>query len=262
MWKRIVRAIRDALVSPAHDDEYISRELFHFVGRTHPDNDEANYGILSKIISSRTVSHPPHNSDWGKISYTITSTGGLLEGTLIEPTITCYSDIPLRSLRIHIEKYGKFGLSFHREPLIFHGARPVTYVPVDYGPGNVHDSPAQGRYLIAGFEAAYRGFIRHIYDNEARAVRSSVIGKVAENRAQTVEAVKRIFEKDFLAFIKTYDDRLPKDHPNNYYMEREWRKLGNFQFTPDQVIRVVVPSAYQNQIARAFPNYVDKIYTI
>ena len=119
------------------DTPYTSDELFHFVGYRSPTDDEKNYQILVEILRVSCVSHPPHNPepDWGAVTVK-TNWNGLLrygddkDNGLIVPTVTCFGDIPASGLGIHIEKYGKFGVSFPRDYLIRYGARPVMYVPL------------------------------------------------------------------------------------------------------------------------------------
>jgi len=108
---------------------YVSNELFHFVGRKQPTDDQTNYKILREILRKQCVSHYPHKNGWGSISYTVDLEKSLFSEELIVPTVTCYADIPEKSLDTHIKKYGKFGLSFSKELLINYGARPVMYIP-------------------------------------------------------------------------------------------------------------------------------------
>jgi len=61
---------------------YTSGELFHFVGRPFPDDDEANYQTLLKVLRSGCVSHPPHRPDWGIVSHHIDFTKRLIDEEL------------------------------------------------------------------------------------------------------------------------------------------------------------------------------------
>lgn len=236
--------------------DYVSREFFHFVGFAHPTEDEANYVTLSKILESQTVSHAPHSCDWGTTSYTRTLDGNLWNETLIKPTATCYCDIPIDSLGIHIGKYGKFGLSFPREYVIHYGARPVIYVPMKIGDWM---SP-YGRTLLKDIESIYKGFMHHLGDTVPLSER--FICQEPTDRAAAIGDMRATFEKDFLAFIKPFDATLSENDPRNFYMEREWRKYGNLQFTPDKVNRVVVPTAYLERLAKDFPDYKAKAIPI
>jgi hypothetical protein len=57
----------------------------------------------------------------------------------------------------------------------------------------------------------------------------------------------------------TLNSELPDDHPDDYYLEREWRKLGNLRFQASQVRRVVVARDYLKRLKAERPIYADKI---
>ena len=61
--------------------------------------------------------------------------------------------------------------------------------------------------------------------------------------------------QNFLAFIKPFDADLPDDHPESYYLEREWRKLGNLTFKPERVSRVVVARGFENRLKADAPDF-------
>ena len=53
--------------------------------------------------------------------------------------------------------------------------------------------------------------------------------------------------RDFLAsylfaYIKFFDPELPDEHPDNYYMEREWRALGPVAFSIADIRRILIPA--------------------
>ena len=132
----------------------ISNELFHFVGHSGPKDDEANYEILLKILNAKCVSHPPHRNDWGDFGFTVNMEKSLVRGELIKPKATCYADIPFDCLSIHINKYGRFGLSFPRDLLIKYGARPVIYVPLSDNDW----MPPHGTTLLEQIESVYKAY--------------------------------------------------------------------------------------------------------
>ena len=79
----------------------------------------------------------------------------------------------------------------------------------------------------------------------------------ADQRA--VCAADSIFSKDFIAFLKPFDATLSADDPNNFYMEREWRKYGNMRFKPTDVVRVLIGKRYESRIKTEFPEYKAKV---
>mgnify|MGYP001599028617 CR=1 FL=1 len=47
--------------------------------------------------------------------------------------ISCMCDIPFKDLKIHITRYGKFGIAFYKEAAIMHGLfNPVLYAHRDH----------------------------------------------------------------------------------------------------------------------------------
>jgi len=58
------------------------------------------------------------------------------------------------------------------------------------------------------------------------------------------------------AYVKLFDATLPDDHPDNYYMEREWRCLKNVLFSLDDIKTVYLPNeSYKTRFSAKFPAY-------
>jgi hypothetical protein len=108
---------------------YVSDELFHLVGFSHPEDHPENYKTLKQILSDGWISYWPHTKDWGEHSVKINWDADMLKGQFLIPNITCFADIPFDCLEIHARKYGQFGLSVDRSYLVYYHARPVIYVP-------------------------------------------------------------------------------------------------------------------------------------
>ena len=97
--------------------QVISDELFHFVGSKAPQDDEANFQILTDVLGSQCVTYNPSVLDWGPETITIDWDKSLLDGELVVPTMTCFCDIPYDHLATHVSKYGRFGLSLEKSHL-------------------------------------------------------------------------------------------------------------------------------------------------
>lgn len=239
--------------------KYTSDELFHFVGHSSPEDDEANYEVLKKILRSKCISHPPHDGTWGKIGYKTTWSEELATEKLIVPNITCYADIPYKALGTHVSKYGRFGLALPAWLLTKYGARPVTYVPMrsdDWQSCN-------GLTLLRDIEARVKGYYEQVVEKtEPPEAKGIPVGKKPEDRVAAVHAVHHLLMKDFLAFIKPFNSELPHNHPNNYYTEREWRKYGNMQFEEKQVSRIIVAEGFKSSAQADFPEYEGRIYEL
>jgi hypothetical protein len=238
---------------------YVSNELFHFVGRSHPINHEANYQILLKVLDSGCISHPPHTSDWGAHRITINWDKTIFSEELIVPSVTCFCDIPFETLEIHMKKYGMFGLSFDRALLIKYGARPVIYMPLQPNDPNRGWGTVYCETMLHDLEQIWRGFREHIVDPVTEDSRSRSLGAKPNSQKDAAMAMDDVFTQQFLAFIKPFNSELPEDHPDNFYSEREWRKFGNLRFQPREVRRVLVARDYVERLIKERPLYSDRV---
>lgn len=235
---------------------YSSRELFHFVGRHDPRDHERNYRILQNVIRQRCVSHPPHNPGWGTMSIRVDPSRSLVSEELVVPTVTCYCDIPFEQLEIHVAKYGSFGLSFDRRLLVKYGARPVAYVPT---------SPQDragvfGATMLEDIECVYRAFRTLVGDKIKNGPKSRSLKRDPSTVKEALTAMNSIIAKDFLAFIKPFNSTLEDDSADNFYMEREWRKFGNFCFDVGDLNRVVVESTFVDRVRDDLPEIAHLVH--
>jgi hypothetical protein len=238
---------------------YISNELFHFVGRSHPTDHEANYQVLLKVLDSNCISHPPHTPGHSQHRLVINREKSIFSEKLVAADITCFCDIPLETLGIHMQKYGMFGVSFDRSLLIKNGARPVIYMPLQ--PSNPYAGwgTIYCETMLHDTEQIWRGFREHVVDPVEGKSRSRSLGAKPASDKEAVMAMDDIFTHHFLAFIKPFNSDLPDDHPDNFYFEREWRKLGNLPFQPREVAHVLVASDYVDRLENDRSVYSGKI---
>jgi Putative abortive phage resistance protein AbiGi, antitoxin len=242
------------------DTPYTSDQLFHFVGYNKPNDDAENFNTLCKVLSDCCVSHKPHGNLPGTIRYTIDIEKSLLNEKLIVPTVTCFADIPPDSLGNHVRKYGRFGLGFRRDYLIFHGARPVTYIPLQASDWR----GIYGSSMIRDIEAVYKGFVA-LYEKRPANTEKPISrkhGVIPTTEEETLMGLKSMIEKDFLAFLKPFNSELSPSDPENYYMEREWRKFANLRFTFDDVLRIYVARGYKALLAQVFPDLAAPVLEI
>lgn len=238
-----------------HQRPYTTDAPLHFVGRSHPTDHDANWNTLQSVLRAGCISHPPHENGWGSTRYTLRPGSRLAEGELIVPTITCYCDIPIESIRVHASKYGCFGVAIDREYLVKYGARPVTYVPL-------HPEDRRGPFgatMLADHQAVFDRLHQRVSFGVPDAERRRTLGEAPDSIDDLLVALNQILAKDVLAFIKPFDSTLDDHHENNYYMEREWRKFGNLVFEPDHVKHVVVAAGFGTIAAEAFPCYATRI---
>lgn len=59
-----------------------------------------------------------------------------------------------------------------------------------------------------------------------------------------------------MAYVKLYDVNLPDSHPDNYYMEREWRSLKNVLFSICDIKTIYLPSEeHKSRFMEIFPEF-------
>lgn len=236
---------------------YISDELFHFVGHNDPENHEANYRTLKKILKAKCISYPPHTLGWGKESYTYNPSYELLKEDMLIPEVVCFGDIPFESLNIHLKKYGLFGLALRRDYLIMSGARPVMYLPYrDDDWASIY-----GKTLLKDIEEIYRSLRKHTQNLENPEETRYIASPLASFES-ALKAAESMIAKDFLAFIKPFNSQLEKNHDDNFYMEREWRRLGNVCFKVEHITKIVVKKGYCVKLRRALPDYAHLVVEV
>lgn len=240
-------------------DYVTENELFHFAGRSLPD-DEARYRLLTGIILRDRALYRPVQPEDGVPSkagrpsgqsYTFRTVDGRWDGDLehenhhrapdrpLFPNIVCFADIPIDKLALHTGKYGQFGLSFSKAFLARRGARPVTYYPV---------WEAERFRSLAGATS--------LAQIEAR------IREIAEGQVDLSESFRRDFMLQFVAYVKPFDVERSLEDPENFYTEREWRLLGVLNFQFEDLRRVLVPTAFVGRLERDIPGLQGKVHGI
>ena len=239
--------------------QYVSDELFHFVGR-HEATDEGQFSLLMKILKSGLLQSskcPDSSSD-------VETGSRLLAGELTRVPAICFCDIPRQSISLHVKKYSAFGLSFSKSFLSGKGVRPVFYVPlrstVSQGQGNRGQKfPKKLRTLLKALRQLQnikeaKTWNKRIGDSEIRTLVSTATNQSA------------FLTREVYQFIKVYDDDLEAEHEKNYYMEREWRIVENsvqtrLHFSLDDLIAVMVPPLFQFRLSTEVPGLSRKLVT-
>ncbi len=228
---------------------YVSSEMTHFVGRDLPEADQ--YKLLIKIITSGWLTHAPHDpAISGRL--TLNTDAQISENEMYYPQIISFSDIPIGELDIHIQKFSRFGLSFLKSFLVEQGANPVFYIAKN---AFSRDKGRTDRVTLA------ERFDQTIQEYH------SLFGKLRDSpeRPEAPEQMERLFLiKEFLdyhifSFLKFFDASKPEDHPEHFYMEREWRILGNLHFTLHDIRRIILPESYAPRLREDLPKYVGQI---
>lgn len=228
---------------------YVSSEMTHFVGRDHAEADQ--YKLLIQIITSGWLTHPPHDpAISGRL--TVNTDARISENEMYYPQIISFSDIPIGELDIHIQKFSRFGLSFLKSFLVKEGANPVFYIAKN---ALSRDKGRTDRFTLAErFDQTIQQY--HALFEELRNT---------PEKSDPPDQIKRLFSiKDFLdyhifSFLKFFDASKPEDDPEHFYMEREWRILGNLHFTLQDIRRIILPESYAPRLREDLPKYVGQI---
>lgn len=106
-------------------NQYVSNELFHFVGRHEPTQDK-QFGVLMRILENGTLRSTRQRGEVNEIDIQ----EKVVSGELTKIAAICFCDIPRDALRLHMQKYSQFGISFTKRYLASRGAKPVIYIPI------------------------------------------------------------------------------------------------------------------------------------
>lgn len=199
---------------------YVGQRLYHLVGSRQPDADEANFETLCAILRSMELRTCEVAGQRGGIRTVRDPSRPLTNGEPIQQTVVCLCDIPRDDLPFHARRYGRFGLGVCRSVVAQWGGRPVIYVPFSresYG--------TWGARFPALVNSVLDGLDRFFPDSPD--TRSKIEGGPAEDAQEAADEASSLITRDVQAFLKFWDVDLPEDHPENFYMEREWRKFGN-----------------------------------
>jgi hypothetical protein len=145
--------------------------------------------------------------------------------------------------------------------------------------GEIPDPEEASRRFREAHEEAAQGLVSlaDVFDTSLREYEKllGVQGRekmLAEHKAQgehgTPPDFKRYMLLDtflrqlFFSFLKFFDIGLPEDDPENFYMEREWRIVGELTFTPSDVARVILPRAYEEQFRLVWPTLAAHTYAV
>ena len=226
-----------------HKEErgYVSKYLTHFVGRRLKD--EYAFQLLCKVIRDRKLLPGGSEEKWaGNVRIQLNK--ALSDNELFTPEMVCFCDIPLNKdkLKIHADKYSKFGLAFDKTWLAQkRGASPVFYLAkgsccTDHRFPNRH--PCRGTIRKAFFDLAAHDWMKQLL---AR-------GLSSEDRPRS----DNMFLWYVLSYCKFFDETLPEKNADNYYMEREWRTIGQVTFEPENIAKILLPRKFEQEFLDAF----------
>jgi hypothetical protein len=147
-----------------------------------------------------------------------------------------------------MQKYSHFGLAFLKSTLIPKGTRPVFYVPRD---------PAR-----SGSSSAFKG-VEEFYAILEQLFATCDFDQNCQDPLKklllSLLARKQDLDIRVLAYLKFFDVDTTDSDATNYYMEREWRVLGQMQFALPDVRRIIVPQEYAARLRHDLPEYTGQV---
>ncbi len=266
-----------------YNGNYTSNLLCHFVGRSRKTDDE-RFELLVKIIKGKqlvaNLSDPDRVESWFQSGYKCEHVGEVFG----KCDCVCFCDIPNDSLAIHVNKYSKFGMGFEKTFIAEQGAHPVMYIPNNYPIIERGDGPNTGKSCTPRKPEEYFTYLLQLSVNLLPLMEIGYCGinlREQEKRLKVGgfgdflelfndEVRETFFESKYhpmlysilqgisnqMAYVKLYDATLPDSHPENYYMEREWRSLNNITFSLGDIKTIYLPSdEYQERFIQEFPGY-------
>lgn len=250
---------------------YVSDELTHFVGRDlmkampspeqQEEREETLYARLVKIMkdgrlqTGRTKRGVNADPSIGKEGITVQQivtyrVGATDLATMFDPAVVCFCDIPVGDVEIHMSKYGPFGLSFSRDFLLEHGVNPVLYLAED---AMLEDGLRPNGELFVEEMNHASIFLGDLMWADKKGI--NVPKKISDDAMRA----QQFLNVHVFPLVKGFCGASADDDPENYYMEREWRRYGDLDFALDDVCRVYLPERFARQLREDLPSYYGQV---
>lgn len=220
---------------------YYSNIYWHFTG-SPKGIDWRKVRCPADITTQGPILDPAAANDTLKLILTSRKLIGSCTERIVDDIETakfcCVTDIPLKDLPSHAPYYGKVAIGF--KPHAVHKAfLPVMYVPTESMP--VIEMLVPNRKLT---EMAY-DFLRHQGSfQEQQALK--LMSQAVHNKEVVIKPDAEAMKGFLMNFIKVTDFDISPE--NTFYREREWRNIGDFAFTVEDVAAVVVPESFIAEI--------------
>jgi hypothetical protein len=222
-------------------------ELTHFVGRAL-QSDDNRFALLVEIITSGWLRTSPKDiNKEGPHGIMINPDAKISSNEMYVPMAVCFCDIPVGDFGIHMSKYSRFGISFLKSFLHAKAENSVRVNPAFYitrKAAEEFDKISQRYFDFFFFE---------------RFTTLEQMGAISKEENQMLALLKVFLEFTVFSHFKCFEFDYPDGHPENYYMEREWRVLGNLNFKMNDVYRVILPQEYAARFREQVPGYSGQI---
>ncbi|MGQ4582482.1 abortive infection system antitoxin AbiGi family protein [Lysobacter sp. F60174L2] len=228
---------------------FVSNTLYHLVGRGRPEADHDNFETLCAILRSMELRTCEVAGARGGARISRDPDRPIIDGEPAEQSVVCFCDIPRDQLWFHARRYGKFGLGLRRSVVAQWGARPVIYIPVsDRAHGNWGKRFGNNvKTVLSGLDSFFPSSL---------SPKTRVVGSPAVDAQDAADEAAHLIARDLQAFLKFWNVDLPDGHPENFYMEREWRKFGNLQLALC-LEEIVAPPKYHDELVEIIKGVRD-----
>jgi hypothetical protein len=172
-------------------------------------------------------------------------------------------------LDIHTRKYGRFGLAFSKHFLLGKGANPIFYVARDsvdpllasLRQGGFDEDAAKSLTPFQATRAAtFDSMLPKL--NQLLLPAPAEAGPPGKKARDETKLLHDFLTRYVFSLAKAFDGELPQEDPDNYYMEREWRVIGNVLFEISDVRIVFVPGAWVERFCADMPELRDRVYPL
>jgi len=251
-----------------YNQRYVSKELTHFVGRGK--SREEQYQLLLTILRTGELrSDPSRRRGSPQVRWT-TLNASFSEREMYHFPGVCFCDIPMADLPLHIDKYSQFGIAFSKAFLVKRGASPVFYVAndSDIDPGGnaeagIRQSPVTPYNRAVLFNEMTTSF--HTSAHALLSVASTVTDKDGTKARELAEAGNSLaqlaayIDEYVFSYCVPFNSALDESDERHFYMEREWRVLGDVPFSVADVERVVLPRDFADRLRSDLPHYNGQV---
>jgi hypothetical protein len=163
---------------------------------------------------------------------------------------------------LHAAKYGRFAVCFKKSFLSGKGASPVFYIAADSRiqvPLDVDVNPIPKTPTIARRGEYFDEMVNNQVLCSMAHLHSVKCGASNAARIIAVARANRFLTFYVYSFMKCFNESLEEYHPDNYYMEREWRVLGNVRFSLEDLSRVILPEEFAKRFRADLPGYYRQV---
>ncbi len=239
------------------------------------EGEEKQFDLLLKILRSGELRVPRNPDGSAKPPVqTAMGVGWFSERKVHQVAAVCFCDIPEADLPLHIKKYSRFGLAFRKPFLLNRGATPVFYIAndaiIEYRPQVDWASQmmAPGEYtrefflnsLISAFYSKrLELFLLLVKQYQESTPSEQKLDPKVTALLTDVEILMRGIDHEFLSYCVPFRASQLEDHPENFYMEREWRTLSDVRFDLDDVCRVILPNNFAKPFKAGMPDYSGQL---